>query len=143
MNLIFKKIEHNSTAYQQAVELRSRVLREPLNMKFTEEELQAEQDYIHLAVFLQNRLVGCLYLIWNGEKAHLKQFAIEPEWQNRGIGSRLLQYTENFCREMGISYIKMHARESAVPFYEKFGYEKYGEKFLEIGLPHWKLRKWL
>jgi GNAT superfamily N-acetyltransferase len=143
MKLEFKRIEYNSPAYWEAVSLRSKVLREPLNMRFTEEQLEAEQDYIHLAAFQQNRLVSCLYLIQDGEKARLRQFVVEPELHNKGIGRSLLQFMESFCREQGINYIFMHARESAVPFYEKLGYKKYGEKFLEIGLPHWKLHKWL
>ncbi len=142
-NLVFKQIEHNSHLYREAVALRSKVLREPLNMRFTEKQLQSEHPYIHLAAFYQNKIVSCLYIIRDNEKARLKQFVVEPELQDQGIGREMMQFMETYCLKKGIKYIYMHAREYAVPFYEKLGYHKYGERFLEIGLPHWKLEKWL
>ena len=38
---------HGSLEYQAAVELRRRVLRRPLGLDFTEEELRAEEDQVH------------------------------------------------------------------------------------------------
>jgi predicted GNAT family N-acyltransferase len=35
----------------------------------------------------------------------------------------------------------MHARETAVEFYEKYGYEKVGEQFIEVTVPHWEMVK--
>jgi predicted GNAT family N-acyltransferase len=35
----------------------------------------------------------------------------------------------------------LHARESALPFYAKLGYQRVGSRFLEIQLPHWEMRK--
>ena len=138
MNLVFKQIKYNSSQYREAVALRSRVLREPLNMRFTEAQLQAEHSYIHMAANYQEKMVCCLYLIREGDKARLKQFAVDPDLQAKGIGRQMMRFTEDYCRHNGMNYIYMHAREYAVPFYEKLGYSKYGEKFLEIGRPHWK-----
>jgi len=142
-NLVFKQIDYDSTRYWEAVKLRSKVLREPLNMQFTDEQLQAEYPYIHLAAIWKNMIIGCLYLIREGNNARLKQFCVEPELQGLGIGKKIVELTEKFCKENDMNYIYMHAREYAVPFYEKLGYRKYDEQFLEIGLPHWKLQKWL
>ena len=144
LNLLkFRQIEFDSPQYWEAVKLRSKVLREPLNMRFTDEQLQAEQPHIHLVAYLAGRLVSCLYLIKENHTARLKQFVVDPELQGHGIGKRMMQLMESYCLQHKMSYIFMHAREYAVPFYEKMGYERYDEKFLEIGLPHWKLRKWL
>ncbi|KQC10294.1 MAG: hypothetical protein APR54_03200 [Candidatus Cloacimonas sp. SDB] len=139
--LVFRQIEYDSPEYHQAVKLRSKVLREPLNMRFTETQLRAEKSYLHIAGFRKGKIVCCLYLIKEAERARLKQFAVEPELQKKGIGSEMLRFLESYCRKQGFSSIYMHAREKAVPFYEKFGYECYDQKFLEIGLPHRKLRK--
>jgi len=35
----------------------------------------------------------------------------------------------------------LNARKTAVGFYEKLGYEKIGEEFPEINIPHYKMRK--
>jgi predicted GNAT family N-acyltransferase len=35
----------------------------------------------------------------------------------------------------------LHARETAVPFYLKLGYEVVGGQFEEVGIPHFKMEK--
>ena len=34
----------------------------------------------------------------------------------------------------------LHARQTAVPFYERLGYETYGEPFVEVTIPHIAMR---
>ncbi len=48
---------------------------------------------------------------------------------------------EEFARDMGFGVIVLHARESAVGFYETLGYRKCGARFWEVGLPHWEMTK--
>ena len=35
----------------------------------------------------------------------------------------------------------MHARETAVGFYEKLGYKVVGDKFTEVTIPHYVMEK--
>jgi len=37
----------------------------------------------------------------------------------------------------------LHARETAVSFYTELGYEVFGEPFVEVTVPHRKMRKTL
>lgn len=142
--LKFCRIEYGSARYREAVRLRERVLREPLGLKFTAEQLQAEFPYHHLIALLDDVVIGCLYLIPEPEgRIRLKQFVIAPELQGQGVGRLLMQYTEYYCRTLKCNEIYMHARQTAVPFYLEMGYEIYGETFQEIGLPHRKMRKLL
>lgn len=142
--LKFCRIEYGSARYRETVRLRERVLREPLGLRFTAEQLQAEYPYHHLIALLDDHVVGCLYLIAEPEgRIRLKQFVIAPEWQGQGAGKLLMEYTENFCRLLNCTEIYMHARQTAVPFYLEMGYEIYDEPFQEIGLSHRKMRKLL
>lgn len=54
--------------------------------------------------------------------------------------------TIEFEREIlkrGYARIYLHAREYAVGFYEKLGYECFGEPFTEVGIPHRHMQKFL
>jgi len=139
--LNIKIIEYNSPQYWEAIKLRSKVLREPLNMKFTDDQLKAESPYIHIAAYEDSRIVGCMYLIVTGDQGRLKQFAVEPDLQKKGIGKALAVFAEQYCKEMGVKLIIIHARDYAVNFYEKLGYICYDEEFLEIGISHRKMKK--
>jgi predicted GNAT family N-acyltransferase len=35
----------------------------------------------------------------------------------------------------------LHARDTAVPFYEALGYEAFDDPFVEVAIPHRKMRK--
>ena len=66
----------------------------------------------------------------------MRQVAVLPEYQGKGIGQELVWFSEEYVREKGGTHIILHSRETVVPFYQKLGYETYGEPFEEIGIPH-------
>ena len=57
--------------------------------------------------------------------------------RGKGYGREVLRAGIKAAREtMGKSRIYLEAQTYAVPFYEKEGFESYGEEFLEDGIPH-------
>lgn len=136
------EISVTSPEYREAVVLRNRVLREPLGLAITEEELAEDWRAFHLACFLGARLVGCLLLTpHDTREIKMRQVAVAPDLQRQGIGKRLVHYCEEFCAARGFREIVLHAREGAVNFYERLGYERRGEQFVEVTIPHWFMRK--
>ena len=71
----------------------------------------------------------------------LRQMAVESSRQGSGVGRQLLNGVEELLRAEGILRIELNARDTAVGFYEKQGYRKFGGKFMEVTLPHWKMVK--
>lgn len=49
----------------------------------------------------------------------------------------MVKYSEDLTREFGYEEIVLHARETAVPFYEPLGYTRVGDRFTEVTIPHW------
>jgi predicted GNAT family N-acyltransferase len=139
---IIREIEHGSPDYWAAVELRQDVLRKPLGLQFSAEELDAEKDSHHVACFRGNTLVGCLVLrpIADGD-ARMRQVAVAPELQGQGIGTAMVEYSEAFAWRLGFRRMILHARATAVPFYEKLGYARFGDRFMELTIPHWAMEK--
>ena len=73
--------------------------------------------------------------------AKMQQVVVLPKYQSIGVGKNLVNFSEKFISNIGINSILLHAREPVVGFYEKLGYEKFGEKFLEVTIPHHKMNK--
>ncbi len=71
----------------------------------------------------------------------LRQMAVKPGLQGKGIGRVLMQFAENIARDRGNKKITMHARQTAVGFYEKQGYNVVGEQFEELTIPHYIMEK--
>ncbi len=140
--LCCRPVTHGSSEYEATVALRDEVLRKPLGLKFTPEQLTAESSAYHLACYRGSELVACLVLVpGDNETIKMRQVAVAPHAQGQGIGRVLVAFAERFAREHGFREMTLHARETAVPFYEKLGYERVGDRFEEVTLPHWAMRK--
>ncbi len=137
-------ILHDRPDYWKAVTLREIVLRKPLGLRYTEEQLASEADCIHFAAFQGSEIVGTLQLLNIEEKLmKMRQVAVAPSHQGQGIGRLLVETSEAFARQSGVDEIQLHARMNAKPFYLSLAYEEVGEEFLEVGIPHIKMRKQL
>jgi predicted GNAT family N-acyltransferase len=142
MEISLQRIAHGSAEYEAAVALRYRILRQPLGLDFSPEQLAAEAADIHLAAFAEERLIGCLLLTAvSNEEVKMRQVAVEESFRGQGIGSRLVAFAEQVAREHGYRTMSLHAREEAVPFYLRLGYETVGDPFIEITIPHREMRK--
>ncbi len=137
-----KIIDHGSHEYLQMLKLREDILRKPLGMQFSQEELEKEKDHLLIAAFEDEDMLGCCMLVEEpGPVARLRQMAVINDLQGKGIGRALMQFAENLARDKGHKKITMHARKNATGFYEKLGYKKVGSEFEEISIPHYIMEK--
>ncbi len=141
-DLIMRPIDFMSEDFDEVMALRTEVLRKPLNMVFNEKDIAEEFDSHHIAAFQEDQLVGCLILKPVGEGImKMRQVAVHPDFQGKGMGKKLVAYSEMFALQNGVHKIELHARKTAVPFYLSMAYSVVGEEFLEVGLPHLKMEK--
>jgi N-acetylglutamate synthase-like GNAT family acetyltransferase len=137
-----KQINHGSAEYRKMVELRNHILRQPLGLSFTEEELEQEKNEILIAAFDEDEIIGCCILTkFNEITLRLRQMAVLDSVQGTGIGASIVSFAENIARDKGFKYMVMHARDTALGFYEKFGYSSRGDVFIEVNLPHHVMEK--
>jgi N-acetylglutamate synthase-like GNAT family acetyltransferase len=135
-------ISPGSDDYRSELELRNKILRIPLGLDVYKDDLTKEHLDKHLGAFITGRLVGVLVLTkLSNEDVKMRQVAVENDLQGKGIGRKLVEYSEQLARELGYSRIVMNARLEAVPFYEKLGYDKISGMFIEVTIPHYKLSK--
>ncbi|MEO7210601.1 MAG: GNAT family N-acetyltransferase, partial [Chitinophagaceae bacterium] len=92
--------------------------------------------------FDEEKLEGCCMLVpMENGTIQLRQMAVISGLQGKGIGRTIIQFAENLARDRGFKKIIMHARDTAVGFYQKQGYEKQGEMFTEVSIPHFVMEK--
>lgn len=141
--LEFRVIEHNSKEYWDTVHLRELVLRQPLGMRFSAEELELENNSYHIAVYDENqKIVGAaMFVPLSPTKLKMRQVVVAEEWQGRGIGKELIEFAENFAKSKDYQIIEANVRQTAVGFYDKLDYQKHGKEFTEVGIAHIKVEK--
>jgi GNAT superfamily N-acetyltransferase len=131
------RIDTTNPLYEKAVALRDAVLRAPLGMVFTAEELALDAGREHLVAVEGDAVVGSVsfYLEAIG-RLRVKQMAVDPAYQGRGIGAQLMRAAEARGRELGAQEVLLHARCTALNFYDRQGYAAQGAAFEELGISH-------
>ena len=142
--MAIKQIDHGSREYDQMVQLRHQILRQPLGLNFSKEELEREKDNILIGAFDEDQMLGCCMLTpVDNETLQVRQMAVNNNLQGKGIGASIMAFAENLSRDKGFKKLVMHARDTAIGFYEKFGFKVNGHQFTEVNLPHHQMEKML
>jgi ribosomal protein S18 acetylase RimI-like enzyme len=140
--MALKIIDYGSPEYMQMVKLRDAILRKPLGLTFTSEDLEQEKDNMFIGAFEEDRMLGCCMLVEEQpDIVRLRQMAVLNDLQGKGIGRALMNFAENLARDRGYKIVRMHARNNAVGFYEKVGYKVKGDQFIEVTIPHFVMEK--
>lgn len=142
MNIIIKEIKFKSEEQIKSILLRDKILRKPLNLEFTKEELDNEYDQIHIAAYIDNHIVGVLlFKILENKTLKMRQVAVVEHMQGKGIGKSMIAFAEQWAIENGFHIIELNARKSAATFYFSLNYSQIGDEFIEVNIPHLKFVK--
>lgn len=74
-------------------------------------------------------ITGCVYLEPRGERAYLGLLSVDPALQQGGLGSRLMEAGEEYCRAQGARFMDIYIvnlRTELPAFYERRGYVENG-----------------
>ena len=137
-------IDFGSSRYDELVELRYKILLEPLGLKFLDSHRQQEANYLHIGCIesLDDKLIGGLMLVLvDIDTIHMMQVAVDTKYQGEGIGRDLVKYAEHRAKQAGYHKIIMHAMLTVIHFYEKNGYHQEGDIFEEKGITFAKMVK--
>jgi len=137
------EIEFGTPLYDCSIQLRDIILRKPLKLEFTPEQLASEHDSFHFAYMNpEYEMLGCLVMKpVDMETVRMRQVAVSNEYQNKGIGTSMVFFVEKWAKERGFSKIILHARDVSIPFYDKLCYNKKGKAFFEVGIEHFVMEK--
>lgn len=125
-------------------DLRWRVLRAPWNQPPHIDADETSSDCIHAMIADDNGqaiAVGRILFKANAE-AQIRSMATAEDCRGQGLGRRIMDYLEQAARKRGATSVLLNARENAVPFYIKLGYEPVGQGPLLFGcIPHTVMKK--
>ena len=145
-----RRIDRDDELYEQAVDLRTRVLLADVGLTIDDFEREFpgfEARFEHFVAVAAHpkgdRVVGVACLLADYPEAgigKLMQMAVDPQRQKEGLGRRIVTAVEERAfAELGLGELFCHAQEPAVGFYASLGWVVEGDKFEEAGIPHLKM----
>ncbi len=140
MNLVFIDPKHKF--YASELDLRFRILREPIGHTRDDVRFTFEDQSLHLVAVDKARVMGCvLFHPDDHGGGRLYQMAVHGALQGQGLGTQLVQHLETELKSRAVERVHLHARDVAVAFYERLGYRCVGNPFDEVGIVHYMMEK--
>lgn len=120
-----RRAEYPSPLLDQASGLRYEVLHAPFGVSRDDDWNDGDPASTHLVVVVGDDVVGYGRLIADTEErtGQIRQIAVNPAWERRGIGTALIRALLDSARGRGMTDVWLNARLTAVPFYEKLGFK--------------------
>lgn len=121
--------------------LRQRVFVE--EQGFVNEFDETDRTAYHAAVYENEKCiaVGRLYSDDDFKTCHIGRVAVDKEYRSCGLGRIIMKSLEEKAKELGCKKITLSAQCQAQSFYEKNGYIKTGDIYLDEHCPHIEMYK--
>lgn len=111
--------------WQAYYTIRYNTLRQEWGQPLGSEHLEDDENAIHaLALDDDNTPIGVCRLHYNTPfEGQIRMMGVVPGTRTKGVGTALLQYFEDMARKAGATTMVLDARDYALGFYQKNGYQ--------------------
>lgn len=113
------------------------VLRSPLGMEKGSEKDSHEEGALHLIAACDDKIIGSARLRESSPRlGNISYVAVLPEFQNQGIGTKLIENLIVKAQAKKIKTLRLKSRINAIKFYQKIGFIEQGNQMDFLGIPH-------
>lgn len=135
MNINYKIVE-TEEELNQAFNLRVEVFVDEQKVPKELELDELDNTAMHVIALFNNEVIGCGRIVYEGNDAIIGRVAVKKILRNKSIGKQLMLKMIETAVNKNAKTISLHAQVQVVPFYEKLGFKKEGEIFLDAGIEH-------
>jgi predicted GNAT family N-acyltransferase len=125
------------------LELRHTVFCEEQGVPEREELDGRDRDGMHLVAIAGKEVLATCRLLFVGPTVQFSRLAVRRSVRRQGIASALLELADVEARAAGARRVVLHAQTYARTLYERAGYEPRGRIFMEAGIEHLAMEKYV
>ena len=126
-----------------AIELRHQVFCVEQGVPKREELDGRDHEAMHLVAVSRTDVLATCRLLFVGPTVQFSRLAVRADARRRGIASALLERADEETRAAGARRLVLHAQTYARSLYEAAGYEPRGRIFMEAGIEHIAMEKYV
>ena len=125
------------------IELRHEVFCEEQGVPVREELDGRDHEAMHLVAISGIDVLATCRLLFVGATVQFSRLAVRASARRRGIASALLERADEEARAGGARRLVLHAQTYARSLYDQAGYEPRGRVFMEAGIEHIAMEKYV
>lgn len=142
--MIEVRAPRNEQEWENYFDLRYRILREPLGKERGSEKNDGDKTGEHICIY-DNSILKAIARLDKTDQDHVAQVrfvAVEKAQQGKGYGRMIMEAVEEISEDRGDTKMILNARDYAVDFYLKLGYEVVEKSHLLFGvLQHYLMER--
>lgn len=131
----------NKDEYEKYLYFRWEVLRKPLGMSFDSNTDGNEEIAEHAVIYHENKIIGCGRLHYENGVGQIRYMAVDENYRNFGLGTKILDYLEGIAKEKSLKKIFLNARNIAMNLYIRNGYKPIQKYISPTNIPHTRMEK--
>lgn len=132
-------VTHNDPRFEMVADIRRRVFIEEQNVPSAEEWDAIDSLATHLVLLRGGEALGTLRFSPDEGWLHIGRMAILPAHRGQGLGKALMEKCLGQGRRLGFARAYVNAQTDKCGFYEKMGYGRVGDEFMDAGIPHCRM----
>jgi predicted GNAT family N-acyltransferase len=125
------------------IELRHEVFCDEQGVPVREELDGRDHEAMHLVAVSGSDVLATCRLLFVGATVQFSRLAVRASARRRGIASALLERADEEARAGGARRLVLHAQTYARSLYDQAGYEPRGRVFMEAGIEHIAMEKYV
>lgn len=128
----------NKNFFELACQIRTRVFVEEQNVPIEIEYDGLDDEAVHYLLFVDGKPAVCSRYRGVEGAYKLERFATLKEFRRKGLGAKVLLRMLEDIKPKG-KEIYLNSQDTALGFYQKYGFETLGEEFYEADIKHFKM----
>ena len=134
----------NSNVYKDALFIRYQVF---VNEQKVPEKLEIddlENSSMHLVLYQSGQATATARLHkLNSESYKVQRVAVLKKFREKGFGKLLMKEIEKRAKKEKATQLVLDSQNSAISFYKKLAYTVSSSEFMDAGIPHHQMTKYL
>lgn len=136
MNIAIKKVFQQNDIYRCIV-IRSVVFVAEQDVSIPEEIDDKDSESIHYLLTVDEAPAGTARVRYVDHKVKIERVAILKEYRGKDLGKQLMEYIlQDIKKENQVRTAMLGAQSYALAFYERLGFQPFGEEYMDAGIPH-------
>lgn len=128
---------------QDAFKVRRQVFVEEQQVPEEEEIDQYDNECTHFVLYDQEMPIGAGRFRNLDGIGKVERICVLSSSRGTGAGILIMDKIEQYAKQHNYSALKLNAQTQAIPFYDKLGYEIISDEFMDAGIPHRTMKKYI
>lgn len=101
-----------------------------------------DEAALHIVAYDGAEAIGTARIRYlSDDLVKIERVAVLSRYRGRGVGREIMETAIAFLEQQPVSQIKVNAQVQVKAFYQKLGFEPWGDEFDEAGILHVEMRR--